>query len=160
MRYKSALLLLIVLVLAFAVLASAGCQSQVHPSRYLLPEGYVGWVRIDFKVVDAQPVPVEGGYPLYKIPQSGILQTSSEFEYGMGPPDEYYYYSGDSRRQVKEKLKDGVWTGEIIQRSFTSGGVEKPVMYFFVGTKEEFSKYARYEGREHPLVGPVLKASP
>ena len=159
MKYGSALRLLMQSLLTCAVFASAGCGSLVRPSRYLLPEGYVGWVRIDFKVADAPPTPVEDGYPLYQIPWSGILQTSSGFEYGEGLPDEYYYYSGSSRRQLKEELKDGEWTGEMIQRSFTSG-VEKPVMYFFVGTKEDFSKDARYEGREDPLVGPVTKASP
>src|SRR4051812_49346695 len=159
MRYKSALHLLLVLLLTSAVLASAGCRSQIHPSRYLLPEGYVGWVRIDFKMIDAPSTPVEDGYPLYKIPQSGILQTSSDFEFGEGPPDEYYYYSGDSRRELKDELKDGVWTRGMIQRSWTSGG-EKPIEYFFVGTKEDFEKYARYKGLDGPVVGPVTKASP
>jgi hypothetical protein len=158
MRYKSALHLLMVLLATCAFLA-AGCRSLIHPSRYLIPEGYVGWIRIDFKVADAPPTPVEDGYPLYKIPTSGILQTASGFEYGEGLPDEYYYYSGNSRRQLKEELKDGAWTGEMIQRSWTSG-TDKPVMYFFVGTKEDFSKYAKYKGREEPLVGPVTKASP
>lgn len=131
-----------------------------YSARYLLPEGYVGWVRIDLKVATAPPTPLEDGHPVYQFPTSGVLQTSSDFDQGMGPPDEFYYYAGESRRRLKEELKDGVWAGGMIQRKMTTGGGVGGEVYLFVGTKDDYEKYARYEGRDRPLVGPVTKTSP
>jgi len=93
MKLRSlSLALLLVLCLAST---SALCQKQKRrPSRYLIPEGYVGWVRIDFNIVAAAPLPVEDGYLLFRFPASGRLQTSFDLEYGWAL-DQYYYYSGD-----------------------------------------------------------------
>ena len=149
-------------LVALLVFATTGCWSVSRPAaRYLLPEGYVGWARIELLVPGAPPTPLEDGHKLYKFPPSGVVQTSSDFDYGMGPPPEFYYYTGESRRRLEDELKGGVWTGGMIQRQMTTGGgAGEGQVYMFVGTKDDYEKYGKLEGFDPPLAGPVTRASP
>src|SRR5438105_4542533 len=88
------------LAILFCFASSAACQKQRRPSRYLMPDGYVGWVKIYFKVPNAPALPIEDGYYLFKFPASGVLQTSSAMEDGWAQ-DQYFYFSGESRRPLK-----------------------------------------------------------
>src|ERR1041385_8868642 len=86
-----------------ATLGTAACQErQRRPNRYLIPDGYVGWVRINYRIKEAPILPIEDGYYLFKFPESGIINTSSEGEEGFAP-DEYYYYSEQARREPKQQ---------------------------------------------------------
>src|SRR5437868_295413 len=97
MKGLRTLFLILPLLIIGGVMVSAACQEkQRRPSRYLILKGYVGWVRIDFKVKDAPPVPTEDEHYLFKFPPSGHLRTSSDMEYGWASGDDFYYYSGDA----------------------------------------------------------------
>jgi hypothetical protein len=118
-------------------------QEKRRPSRFLIPDGYVGWVRIDFKIKGAPALPLEDGYFLFKIPPEGRLQTSSDIEYGAAL-DEYYYYSGDARRRLDNS--------KMIHQSFNGRVGDAPAkdrpptfQFFFVGVEEIFMKY-RFTG--------------
>jgi hypothetical protein len=145
-----------VLVLCVAS-TSAACQEQRRrPSRYLIPEGYVGWVRIDFNIKDAPSLPIEDGQYLFKFPSSGRIQTSSDIEYG-GANDDYYYYSGDTRRLLKST---GWGKGGMIWAGFNGKAQDEKEVYeyFFVGTEEELKEFGWEEKDEagiHPKVGPI-----
>src|SRR6185436_15204484 len=78
------------------VLMVTSCEKQRRPSRYLIPEGYVGWVQINFGVENAPEIPIEDGHFLFIFPSAGLIETSSEIQYGSAT-DDYYYYSGNSR---------------------------------------------------------------
>ena len=67
-KLRTSILALSFLLLG-GVVISAGCQEKERrPSRYLIPDGYVGWVRINFNVKDALPVSFEDGHYLFKFP--------------------------------------------------------------------------------------------
>jgi hypothetical protein len=122
----------------------------------LIPNGYVGWVRIDFKIKHSSALPVEDGYYLVKLPTQGHIQTSSDIEYGWAT-DEYYYYSNGKR----EVLASTGWgEGGMIWGQFNGsrqGPDEPPYQYFFVGTEEQFKEFGVTLKGENgrPLVGPV-----
>ena len=126
-----------------------------RPTRFLIPEGYVGWVRIDFGIKDTPPLPIEDGFYLIKIPASGRLQTSTEIEYGTAK-DENYYYSGDSRRLLKVT---GWGSGGMIWGDFTGSDVDSKgaYLYSFVGTEEQFNNRPKEKDENglHPKVGPI-----
>ena len=69
------------------------------PERFLIPAGYSGWVRVDFRHKDAPPLPMEDGRLLLKLDAQGTLQTSSDPQLGHGR-DDFFYYSGDRRTQL------------------------------------------------------------
>jgi hypothetical protein len=146
------------ILLVFMLLGATACQGrQRRPSRYLIPEGYMGWVRVDFKVKDAPATPFEDGYYLFKFPLSGKIETSSDIEYGVAK-DEYYYYSDTTRRLLKVTGWGGggmIWTGF---NGSAQGNNEPPYEYFFVGTEDEENRYADKVDRDdanHPKVGPI-----
>lgn len=68
-----------------------------------------------------------------RIPDSGLLRTSSPLEEGWAK-DEYFYYSKDGSVRV---LKDTGWgLGGMIWGGSNSAADE----YFYVGTEEQYHK--------------------
>ena len=63
----------------------SGCgilKSKGRPQKYLFPEGYIGWVRLNFKR-SAPASPIEDGFYVFKFPVTGEVivsnQTLAEF---------------------------------------------------------------------------------
>lgn len=148
--------LLSVCLMGCSLLGLPACQEEKRkPSRYLIPDGYVGWVRIDFKSKDAPALTTEDGFYLIKFPPSGHLRTSSANEYGWAS-DEYYYYAGEARKPLKAT---GWGKGGMIWGGFTGSlqGADETHEGFFVGTEEQFNKLGLTNKDEngHPKVGPI-----
>lgn len=85
-------------ILQLAVLA--GCGHAHTPDRppelVLLPDGFVGWVRLDYGVEGAPPLPREGESVVLRFPDDGYLKTSSVLKgsYGLRVVQ---YYAGERR---------------------------------------------------------------
>jgi hypothetical protein len=115
--------------------------------RFLIPEGYIGWIRVDFNIKDAPPLPAEGDYLVFKIPPSGYLRTPAKYMCGF--PQDYYYYSENSRRQLDTKQMIR-WNG------FASGAEpdfnNEIADYIFIGTEAEFEIYrhSTYDNQRVP----------
>ena len=116
--------------------------ASIHPRysaprsfHFLIPEGYTGWVRVEFEVPGAPPLPKESGHTLVKIPPSGVLKTSSSEQYGLAK-DDYAFYSNDTERPLPdsgpEKRVWGKITGEL------QGPSKQKYEQFFVGTQQQF----------------------
>jgi hypothetical protein len=106
------------------------------PERFLIPAGYHGWVRINFRQKGAPPLPVEDGRLLLKLNEQGMLQTSSDPLSGHGR-DDFSYYSGDQRTPLSNAgvCKGGmVWQIETMVDESTS----TPFARFFVGTEDQY----------------------
>jgi len=116
-----------------------------HSSRFLIPEGYVGWVRVEFQIKDAPLLPVEGGECLFKFPPSGLLRTSSSEEYGWAK-DHYFYYSEKGARILPDTPPGGgglIWGKINAEESGPLG--KKKYEEFFVGTEQQFGEQTRGE---------------
>ena len=118
------------------------CQGRPRrPSLYLIPEGYVGWVRINFGVEGAPTLSLEDGYYVFRFPPTGIIQTSSAFEEGYAE-DKFYYYSssGDVRRPLHGSISG---EGGMIWGEAAGGtqGQKEIHQYFFVGTEQQFKEF-------------------
>lgn len=159
--------------LALCFLGFTGCEAvwtllrdDRKPNRYLIPEGFVGWVRIDFEVEGAPELPVESGFLVYRVPPTGHLETSSAIESGWAS-DEYYYVDSQGewkRLPVTARGLDGmIWAHGLSLRTSheyrPSGSTSRSTgvgsEHFFVGP-EELSK--RLPGRDADgllLYGPV-----
>jgi hypothetical protein len=164
-----------ILFVSSILLSHVSCQdTSRRPERHLIPEGYVGWLRIDFGIKDAPPIPVEDGYHLFKFSSSGRLQTSTENEYGWAK-DEFYYYSDSTRIRL---AATGWGAGGMIwgeSNGWSGTTYEKRTAtyeHFFVGTEEQFRKYADLKNEDglpkvgnlkaedaHSPVGPTPKPS-
>jgi hypothetical protein len=106
------------------------------PERFLIPAGYHGWARVNFRQKGAPPLPVEDGRLLLKLNEQGMLQTSSDPLSGHGR-DDFFYYSGDQRTPLSNAgvCKGGmVWQIETMVDESTS----TPFARFFVGTEDQY----------------------
>jgi hypothetical protein len=125
---------------------------SLHPSRFLVPEGYVGWILLEYNVKDSEPVSSAGNTQEFKFPPSGLLTTSSPGPQ-RGADDEYLYYASDgSLRQIPRNYASGkgmVWG----QYEGSRKGVTSQ-FGFFVGTEEQYKKFQSQATHPGPVATP------
>lgn len=115
-------------------------KTERHPSHYMLPNGYVGWVVIHYGVPGAPPVPMREGVLEFDLPQSGVLKTSSVEESGSAR-DEYSYREADG--SLVNLTNTGWGKGGMIWAE-SSGTYERPnapddhTGQFFVGSESQY----------------------
>jgi hypothetical protein len=137
------------LLIAAAVYGPTAFDLVFHgrpPERFLIPAGYSGWVRVDFRQKDAPPLPMEDGCLLLKLNAQGALQTSSDPQLGHGR-DDFFFYSGDRRTPLSNAgvCKGGmVWQIETMVDDRTSTPFER----FFVGTEGQYRHGVDPTGKE------------
>src|ERR1700683_336535 len=115
------------------------------PERFLIPAGYTGWVRIDFRQKNKPGLPMEDGRFLLKLDDHGMLQTSSNPLAGHGR-DDFFYYSGDRRTSLSHAgvCKGGmIWQTETMVDEPTS----TPFVRFYVGTEDQYRHEVDPQGK-------------
>jgi hypothetical protein len=116
--------------------------------RFLIPAGYSGWVRVEFRQKGVPPLPTEDGRLLLKLDEQGTLRTSSEPQSGHGR-DDFFYYAGDRRTPLSNAgvCKGGmVWQIETMVDESTS----TPFARFFVGTEDQYRHVVDPTGKDWP----------
>jgi hypothetical protein len=105
------------------------------PSLFLIPSGYVGWVRVEYRVRSAPLLPREGKYLLVLLERDGTLQTSSDLPGGWSQ-DQFVYYSGNARQLLSNAgwCKGGMIWGEVTGKDESSLMFQK----FFVGSEDQY----------------------
>ena len=137
--------------IAAAVFGPAAFDLVFHrrpPERFLIPAGYSGWVRVDFRQKDAKPSPMEAGRRLLKLDEHAALQTSSDPQPGHGK-DDFFYYAGDRRTPLSNAgvCKGGmVWQVETMVDDRNS----TPFTRFFVGTEDQYRHAVDPTGNDWP----------
>ncbi|MGO9087103.1 MAG: DUF6843 domain-containing protein [Candidatus Sulfotelmatobacter sp.] len=118
------------------------------PERFLVPAGYNGWVRINFRQTGAPPLPMEDGRLLLKLNAQGTLQTSSAPLSGHGK-DDFFYYSGDRRTPLSNA---GVCKGGMVWQidTMVDEPTSTPFVRFFVGTEDQYRHIVDPTGKDWP----------
>ena len=139
---------IVVGVLSVALLMSlalwlgwTGQHSSLRSSRFLIPEGYTGWIRVEFEVQGAPPLSMEGGEYVLRIPVDGILRTSSPEQYGWAL-DHYYYDSAEGVHPIPDSGEAPLIWGRINGEASGAEGKRK-YEEFFVGTAQQFKNQAK-----------------
>jgi len=115
------------------------------PERFLIPAGYTGWVRIDFRQKNKPALPMEDGRLLLKLDDHGMLRTSSNPLAGHGR-DDFFYYSGDRRTSLSNAgvCKGGmIWQTETMVDEPTS----TPFVRFYVGSEDQYRHEVDPQGK-------------
>jgi len=145
---KSAALVIILQIASISI----HTQTRSLPYRFLIPEGYVGWIRVDFDVPDAPPLPVEDGFYIFKFSDSGRLQTSSR-DIVYSRRNEFFYYSTADKYQLK---LTGPLETRMVQQEFSGPGpghlapVPNRYRYIFIGPYDVFARYQASDQRLGP----------
>jgi hypothetical protein len=118
------------------------------PDRILIPAGYTGWVRVDFGVKDAPPLPREQRRLLITLQPDASLKTSSLRPEGFGK-DEYFYSTSNARSALSTS---GVCKGGMIWGLVTGkdpAGSSAEYEKFFVGTEDQFRHEVDPSGKNY-----------
>ena len=127
----------LIFVIAVGVWFSINTRSSTPRSlRFLIPEGYSGWVRVEFETPGAPPLPQDAGQTMVTIPTSGSLKTSSPEQYGWAK-DSYAFYSNAGLRPIPDSGEGRLIWGKINGEASGSSGRRK-YEEFFVGTQQQF----------------------
>lgn len=117
---------------------------------WILPDGCVGWVQVDYGVPGAPALPIEDGYGVVRVPLGGWLQTSSAVV--ASPSREQYWYERGGRRVPGPLPIAGgtMQTGEAARAQSP-----KITVYSFFGTAEDMKGF-RSERDRNDLPSPKL----
>ncbi len=127
----------LVLVVSLGIWFILNTQSSTPRSlQFQIPEGYSGWVRVEFEIPGTPPLPQEAGKTVVKIPPSGALKTSSPEQYGWAR-DSYAFYSSAGVRSIPDSGTGRLIWGKINGEASGPSGKRK-YEEFFVGTQQQF----------------------
>ncbi len=132
---------MLILVIGLGVWFSTNSRNTAPRSfRFLIPEGYRGWVRVEFEVPGMPSLPTEAGQIVIEIPPSGTLRTSSPEQYGWAR-DTYVFYSNVHSNAGEQPIPDSgparlIW-GKINGEESSSSGKRK-YEEFFVGSEQQY----------------------
>jgi hypothetical protein len=130
------------LVIAAGLWLGLGARhNSLRSSRFLIPDGYTGWIRIEFEVHGAAPLAMEGGEYVFRIPADGVLRTSSPEQYGWAQ-DHYYYYSAQGKHALQDSGEAPFIWGKINGEA-SGGSGKRKYEEFFVGTAQQFKNQTK-----------------
>ena len=131
-----------VLLLVLFLLCTAACeQEHRRPANVYVPDGYVGWVRIEYGVKGARELDRDffGPWEYQRFPPSGLLQTSSTLNDGAASVN-YFYYSGNSEKPLPDEMINGGLISWCAKNPDNSP-FERDFLTFFVGPKAEYQQH-------------------
>ena len=110
-----------------------GCGFR-HGNKVLIPDGYVGWVRIYYREAAALVLPTEGRSYVITVDRLGSAHTSTTRETGYGN-DEYFYVTPAGGR-TKLTLQGVEDRQDDMIHDFTYQSSPNEVTLFFVGSRK------------------------
>jgi hypothetical protein len=108
---------------------------SVPISKFLIPQGYVGWLRVEYEVEGAPPIPIENGVKIFRFTGANVLETSSQMPEDTAERRYFYHAEDASERDLAADYRDG--KGKIWQEHPGSRGGKMCLFEFFVGTEEQ-----------------------
>lgn len=132
-------------VAAMVAITLTSCNTR-RPARFLIPDGFKGWVKIDFQVPTAKPLRVEDNHWLFNLKKDGRLWTSNLLEGGFAA-DDFFYVSDDRRTPLRktESCEGGSIWGVAIGSDL--GPNHAYMEWFFVGSEAEYRQQIDPGGR-------------
>ena len=127
MKMKRYVIFLALMLWTFIYISGCALFYPPKGDRYYFPELYRGWVCVHYNVEDAPQLPIEDGYLVHKIPENGLLVTSSAPRQVAPQRSEDYYYSNKGVRKAKELQHGGGYT-----KQQKTGLNEEIKLYFWI----------------------------
>jgi hypothetical protein len=132
-------------IASIALFMSQGCGHWRRPEVVLIPNGYVGWVRISYAVKGEPALQVQRCAYEIVVPQNGRIATSSPMTSGLAHDEYYYVDEHGQRRSLKIAPAVDSRDGSIrAMRYFTIPKLEnqqaRQFRVFFVGTAADYQQ--------------------
>ena len=110
------------LLLVFCFVTVGYAQTR-QPDLMLIPDGYVGWIQVNYGVKGTPPLPNWRGFRFHKFGRDGEIRTSSPLTYGWAK-DKIFYSTANGWKELATTALEGkgmIWgsgtgDGEIVSR--------------------------------------------
>lgn len=134
-KFVVLIIALLVVCIAAAVTIVLSTMEERVTHKYILPQGFTGWVEVTYEQPGHPALKKEGRKWVYEIPASGKLTTSSKNSAG---PMVFYYVDQDGK--LTDFRTDIPMIHEVGTSSGGSSSGEKypEKVAFFVGTEEQW----------------------
>ena len=133
----------------------AGCDGRT-PTHYIIPDGYVGWVRVDygvneshapgFGVKKAPSLPMRNGAIIVELPASGHLVTSTDMQFGSAP-DQFFYTKNGKLTPLSQAHDSGMVWNKFNGRL---AGAASQTKIFFIGSHADYMAHGYQHERPRP----------
>lgn len=148
---------LLILILLGAIYKFITNQDGVDKT-FLLPNDFEGCVFINYNVEGASPLKIKDNEIIYKVPESGIIYTSSPSEFGFANKEhsgwfELNAFYVDENDEIIEKLPQEKIRSAGIVSTQEEGKPEKEYSYRIFGSKEIQDKGCSTVGLEISING-------
>jgi hypothetical protein len=126
-----------------------GCVVRGKPERWIVPENYHGWLRLDYDIQGSPPLPLVNGKYVVQMSSSGRLQTSTLFNDYLDENDYFLTRGGSLEKLVLSTalLAQDLppVSGVAVQSAFghfkgTYARKTDSCKCVFVGTRAEFTE--------------------
>jgi Family of unknown function (DUF6843) len=132
------------LIVVLILLASqVACEDDGRrPAKIYIPDGYIGWLRIEYAVKDAPALKADwfGPWEYQKFPPSGLLQTSSTLKNGAASADSFYYREDGSLEPLPHSMEHGGIISWCVVKPDGSR-LEREFITYFIGPEQEYEKH-------------------
>jgi hypothetical protein len=133
-------ILLLILLLTPGLTA---CEDDGRrPAKIYIPDGYVGWVRIEYGVKGAPPLETDtfGPWEYQRFPPAGLLQTSSILRDGAASAETYYYHADGTLKNLPREMEHGGIISWCVKKPDGSR-LERNFITYFIGPEDEYEKH-------------------
>ncbi|TXK75382.1 DUF6843 domain-containing protein [Paenibacillus sp. N3.4] len=136
---KKVVIFLILFVTLFGIAGVYTAIKSPEHHKYIVPDGYTGWVKVTFDQAGYPPLEKKYRTYLYAVPANGQLVTSSRMK--AGSMQVFYLGNDGSLRET------GQYVEESIHAMGSSGHIDKDgrdvtEFSFFLGSKEQWKSEA------------------
>jgi len=106
------------------------------PERHIVPEGFRGWMSVDYGVEGAPPLRDEDGTVVFDYPETGRIETSTAAPDSDGLLHKGYFERHGAELVPLSRLSQ-IW-GEYSLKAIEDDGSSSRSFGFFIGTMGEF----------------------
>ena len=125
----------VAVIFTVTIAAAIYTGKLARPISWRFPQGYRGWIVMEFQNSSCPPLAKEGVYLVIPISASGRGCTSSPIPEGW----RYVRYESTNSRGERTKLRADGWNTNSLVWSIAVNR-EKKEWYLFVGTQEELRR--------------------
>lgn len=133
----------------FTLALMAGCSAR-KGYVWILPEGYGGWVLVEFGVPGAPTLSEEDGFQVIRVPSDGVVRTSGAM---IPSPTRDMAFAEARGKRVTVEMPSAGFT---VNRTAVPGRVR---LYSFFGTQADWDR-TRRDADGDPVPGSVEPYQP
>lgn len=134
----------VIVTVCGVMLVASGCFRR-QKVVYEMPNRFTGWVEVRYGIPAAPPLPEANGSFVIRVPASGVVETSTEFQEGFAE-DTFHYVAGDQlevREEPKQDANDMAIWGYSVKTTRVAQRRGPITVTFFVGQYAEYRRIRR-----------------